>query len=232
MHWWPACNRSPRTSRRRDNSGEDLAPKLILQVCYLLGSVSGSLLLGRLRGVDIRTLGSGNAGGTNALRTQGPAFALGTVLVDVGKGALAAALARWALEDEAWSLACVLAAVAGHVWPVFHGFRGGKGAATVVGGLAVLWPQALLPVLGTWIVAMLCGGYVGLSTVLAGLSLPIHAWVTGAGAPRLGFGILVACFLVFTHRGNLARLRAGTEPRFERARLIGRWWSARQGRSP
>ena len=205
----------------------DIAPFLFLVLSYLLGSVSGSLLLGRLRGVDIRTLGSGNAGGTNALRTQGVAFGLGTVLVDVGKGALVAAGARWALVGEAWPLACVFAAVCGHVWPVFHGFRGGKGAATVVGGLAVLWPQALPAVLLTWLAALACGGYVGLSTVLAGISLPIYGWLADASAARLAFAGAVAVFLVYTHRSNLQRLRAGREPRFERARVLGRWWAAR-----
>ena len=208
----------------------DIAPFLFLVLSYLLGSVSGSLLLGRLRGVDIRTLGSGNAGGTNALRTQGVAFGLGTVLVDVGKGALVAAGARWALVGEAWPLACVFAAVCGHVWPVFHGFRGGKGAATVVGGLAVLWPQALPAVLLTWLAALACGGYVGLSTVLAGISLPIYGWLADATAARLVFAVAVAVFLVYTHRSNLQRLRAGREPRFERARVLGRWWAARGGR--
>ena len=205
----------------------DIAPFLFLVLSYLLGSVSGSLLLGRLRGVDIRTLGSGNAGGTNALRTQGVAFGLGTVLVDVGKGALVAAGARWALVGEAWPLACVFAAVCGHVWPVFHGFRGGKGAATVVGGLAVLWPQALPAVLLTWLAALACGGYVGLSTVLAGISLPIYGWLADASAARLVFAGAVAVFLVYPHRSNLQRLRAGREPRFERARVLGRWWAAR-----
>lgn len=205
----------------------DIAPFLFLVLSYLLGSVSGSLLLGRLRGVDIRTLGSGNAGGTNALRTQGVAFGLGTVLVDVGKGALVAAGARWALVGEAWPLACVFAAVCGHVWPVFHGFRGGKGAATVVGGLAVLWPQALPAVLLTWLAALASGGYVGLSTVLAGISLPIYGWLADATAARLVFAVAVAVFLVYTHRSNLQRLRAGREPRFERARVLGRWWAAR-----
>ena len=205
----------------------DIAPFLFLVLSYLLGSVSGSLLLGRLRGVDIRTLGSGNAGGTNALRTQGVAFGLGTVLVDVGKGALVAAGARWALVGEAWPLACVFAAVCGHVWPVFHGFRGGKGAATVVGGLAVLWPQALPAVLLTWLAALACGGYVGLSTVLAGISLPIYGWLADATAARMVFAVAVAVFLVYTHRSNLQRLRAGREPRFERARVLGRWWAAR-----
>jgi glycerol-3-phosphate acyltransferase PlsY len=155
----------------------------LLLIAYLLGSLSGSLLLGKLRGVDIRTVGSGNAGGTNALRTQGFKFALGTVLVDVGKGALAAWLA-WRLLPPALQpaalYACVLAAVAGHVWPLFHGFRGGKGAATLIGGLAVAWPQAVLPMLLVWVLSMAWGGYVGLSTVLAAVSLVCIARVTGA----------------------------------------------------
>jgi len=201
---------------------------VLLLIAYLLGSLSGSLLLGRLRGIDIRTLGSGNAGGTNALRTQGLRFALGTVLVDVGKGALAAWLAWRFLPPglhPAWLYACVLAAAAGHVWPVFHSFRGGKGAATLVGGLAVVWPQALLPALAIWLLSMLWGGYVGLSTVLAGVSLVLLAVVTDADGVRLGFAAVAALFLCFTHRSNLARLRAGTEPRSERLRVLGRLFS-------
>jgi glycerol-3-phosphate acyltransferase PlsY len=187
--------------------------------------VSGSLLLGKLRGVDIRTVGSGNAGGTNALRTQGFKFALGTVLVDVGKGMLAAWLAWRFLPTEShpgWLYGCVLAAAVGHVWPVFHGFRGGKGAATLVGGLAVVWPQVLLPALAVWLLCMMWGGYVGLSTVLAGVSVTLVALLTGADGLRLVFAASIALLLIYTHRGNLARLRAGTEPRSERLRVIGR----------
>ena len=97
----------------------------MLLLAYLLGSLSGSLLLGRFRGVDIRTQGSGNAGGTNALRTQGWKFAIGVVLIDVGKGALAVWLTRRMLgDDPQWPIyATIMAAVIGHVWPVFHGFR-------------------------------------------------------------------------------------------------------------
>ena len=198
---------------------------VLLLIAYLLGSLSGSLLLGKLRGVDIRTIGSGNAGGTNALRTQGVKFALLTVLIDVGKGALAAWLAwRWLPMQlqPAWLYACVLAAAAGHVWPVFHGFRGGKGAATLVGGLAVAWPQTLLPALLVWLLSMAWGGYVGLSTVLAGMSVVLVALLTGADPWRWCFAVVIALFLMFTHRGNLARLRAGTEPRSERLRVLGR----------
>jgi len=193
---------------------------LLIIAAYLLGSLSGSLLLGRLRGVDIRTLGSGNAGGTNALRTQGWKFALGTVLVDVGKGALAAWLAlRWG-TGEAWlPYAAGLAAVLGHVWPVFHGFRGGKGAGTLVGALLVLWPLAVGVLIGSWLLVLTATGYVGLSTVLAAATLVPLALATDADTVRVAFALVLALFIAFTHRGNLARLRAGTEPRFERARL-------------
>lgn len=203
---------------------------LLVIAAYLLGSLSGSLLLGRLRGVDIRKLGSGNAGGTNALRTQGVAFALVTVVVDVGKGALAAWLAlRWLPPgaDPAWAYACGLSAVAGHVWPAFHGFRGGKGAATLVGALAVLWPAGLLTVLALWLLGLAASGYVGLSTVLAVSGLVPLALSTGGGW-RLAFAASAALLLLITHRANLARLRAGTEPRYERVRVLGRllsrWW--------
>jgi len=200
---------------------------LLIIAAYLLGSLSGSLLLGRLRGVDIRTLGSGNAGGTNALRTQGWKFALGTVLVDVGKGALAAWLAlRWGTGETWLPYAAGLAAVLGHVWPVFHGFRGGKGAGTLVGALLVLWPLAVGLLIGSWLLVLTATGYVGLSTVLAAATLVPLALATDADTVRVAFAMVLALFIAFTHRGNLARLRAGTEPRFERARL----WMRLRGR--
>jgi glycerol-3-phosphate acyltransferase PlsY len=108
------------------------------------------------------------------------------------------------------------------VWPVFHGFRGGKGAATLVGGLALLWPASLLPTFLVWLLALVIGGYVGLATVLAGLSLVPQAWLAGAERELFVYAFVVAAFLLFTHRSNLARLRAGTESRFERVRLLAR----------
>ena len=201
---------------------------LVALVAYLLGSLSGSLLLGRLRGVDIRTQGSGNAGGTNAFRTQGVKFALGVVVVDIGKGALAAWLGlRLApvgvpMATAAHGYLAAFAAVLGHVWPVWHGFRGGKGAATLVGALAVLWPWSLAAIVPTWLLVLIATGYVGLATVLAVLVLPVLAWWTGAEAPRLLFAHAAAMLLVFTHRANLQRLAAGTESRFAQARLLHR----------
>lgn len=198
---------------------------IVILAAYLLGSLSGSLLLGRLRGVDIRTQGSGNAGGTNAFRTQGAKFALGVVIIDIGKGALAAWLGlRFAdASNAAWlAYATAFAAALGHVWPLWHGFRGGKGAATVVGGIAVLWPMAIPVLLAVWLGTLILTGYVGLSTILTGLTVTILALATQADAPRLGFAVAVALLLLFTHRANVARLRAGTESRFEKVRLLHR----------
>ena len=130
-------------------------------IAYLLGSVSGSLLLGRLRGVDIRELGSGNAGGTNALRTQGWQFALAVMAIDIGKAVLAVGVLP-GLDlpfigikprvDRHWlAVACAIAVVVGHVYPLWYDFRGGKGAATLIGAVAVLAPAALIPVLAVWL---------------------------------------------------------------------------------
>ena len=200
---------------------------------YLLGSVSGSLVLGKFRNVDIRAIGSGNAGGTNALRTLGWRFALAVVLVDLGKGALAALLALW-LMTSVFTLAptaiaggCLAGffAVIGHIWPVYFGFRGGKGAGTAVGTIAVLAPWCILPLLLVWIITIVGTGYVGLATILAGVSLVPAMWVFGPNPLPMPLGMLavaLAVTLVFTHRGNLARLRQGSENRFEQARLLRR----------
>lgn len=211
-----------------------LSSLLILLVAYLLGSLSGGLLLGRLRGVDIRTEGSGNAGGTNALRTQGLKFAVPVVVFDVGKGALAAWVGlRFAPVGADYAGATVhgyaaaFVAVLGHVWPLWHGFRGGKGAATLVGGVMVLWPWVSPLLLAVWVATILATGYVGLATVLAGLSLALATWWTDAALPRLWFACAAAALLVFTHRANLARLLRGEESRFQRARLLHRLWRQR-----
>lgn len=201
---------------------------LLVLAAYLLGSISGSLVLGRWRRVDIREQGSGNAGGTNALRTQGWKFALGVSLIDVAKGAFAAWLAmRYAplsgpLSVTGHGYLAVAAAVIGHVWPVWHGFRGGKGAATLVGGLLVLWPWVILPVLLVWGAVVLSTGYVGMATVATFACLPLWAWWGDAGPERIWFAGWAALFIAFTHRANLLRLRAGGESRFERARLLHR----------
>ncbi|HWP94599.1 MAG TPA: glycerol-3-phosphate 1-O-acyltransferase PlsY [Gammaproteobacteria bacterium] len=201
---------------------------------YLLGSVIGSLLVGRFKGgVDIRTMGSGNPGGTNALRTQGKAFAFWVMVIDVGKGVLATAvIAPLALPFAPDTLApgwvaalCGAAAVVGHVFPVWYEFRGGKGAATLIGVLSVIAPLALVPVLTVFALVLMSSGYVGLSTMIATASLPLYALIAesqGAASPLFAFGIAMTVFIVFTHRSNIARMRQGVEHRFEKAMLLRR----------
>jgi glycerol-3-phosphate acyltransferase PlsY len=202
---------------------------------YALGSVSGSLLLGRRQGFDIRRSGSGNAGGTNALRTRGWRFALGVVVIDIGKGALAVWLAlllptmTGSPGPYSEALICGFAAVLGHVFPVYYGFRGGKGAATVVGTLAVLQPLLLAPLLLVWLLVLGTTGYVGLATVIAGLSLlPLTVWITPHAQGLLVYAVACAALLTLTHAGNLQRLYRGTEHRFERARVFARLFAGRR----
>lgn len=204
---------------------------LIIKVvlAYLLGSVSGSLLLGRLKKIDIRSQGSGNAGGTNAFRTQGLVFAIGVVAIDIGKGYIAA---RWipalgiggsqaVLDPGLLVMACGLAAVMGHVFPVWHGFRGGKGAATAVGALIVIEPWLLLPLVICWVITLIMTGYVGLSTVLASFSLVPASWAMNNNTLMV-FSSILALFILFTHRANMRKLRNGTENRFERIQIFSR----------
>jgi glycerol-3-phosphate acyltransferase PlsY len=116
-------------------------------------------------------------------------------------------------------VACAAAAVFGHCFPLWHGFRGGKGGATALGALCVLQPLALIPLLATWLAVLSLTGWVGLATMCAGLSLvPAMLWLEAPGA-QLAFAVGLAAFLVFTHRSNIGSMLAGRENRFERAML-------------
>jgi acyl phosphate:glycerol-3-phosphate acyltransferase len=210
--------------------------ELLLKVAasYLLGSLIGSLIVGRLRGgVDIRALGSGNAGGTNALRTQGKAFAFWVIVIDVGKAFVAArVIANLALpvadasaELQPWiAPACGFAAILGHVFPVWYGLRGGKGVASLVGAILGLSPLLFVPVIAAWLAVLVTSGYVGLASMTATAVLPLVIDFGGfePRAPLITFGVLAAALTIFTHRSNIARMRAGTEPRARKVWLLGR----------
>src|SRR6202795_3563640 len=207
----------------------ELGVKLL--IAYLLGTLLGSLILGRLRGIDIRSMGSGNAGATNALRTQGKLFGILVLIIDIAKGVIAV---RWlptamlpavgidpALPREWLTLACGLAVIVGHVYPVWFSFRGGKGAATVVGVVAGLELRLLVPMLLCWFAVLLLTGYVSLATMLAGVALAAAVYVLEPNdVPLLSFCCLVAAFVIFTHRSNIVRLRTGTENRVRRLWLF------------
>jgi glycerol-3-phosphate acyltransferase PlsY len=189
---------------------------------YLAGSLNGALLIGLLYGgVDIRKQGSGNAGGTNALRTQGKLFAALVMIVDIGKGWLPVMLLPvltfgWLAQDPAvsreWlSYACGAATIFGHCYPVWFEFKGGKGAATTVGVLAAVCPVVLLPATATWIGTLLIAGYVGLATVLAGFTLPLYILAVNGTSEMnlLLFTLGIACFVAYTHRSNMRSLLSG-----------------------
>jgi glycerol-3-phosphate acyltransferase PlsY len=207
----------------------ELGVKLLL--AYLLGTLLGSLILGRVRGVDIRSMGSGNAGATNALRTQGKLFGFLVLLIDIAKGVIAA---RWLpsailpgigidadVSREWLTVACGFAVIVGHVYPVWFDFRGGKGAATVVGVVAALDLRLLLPLLLSWIVVLLLSGFVGLATMLATVALAVAVMVLEPNnLPLCTFCGAVAVFVIFTHRSNIARMRVGKENRVRRLWLF------------
>jgi glycerol-3-phosphate acyltransferase PlsY len=197
---------------------------------YLLGSIVGSLVLGRLRGVDIRALGSGNAGSTNALRTQGKVFALGVLLIDLGKGWIATRIIApqtWppALEStwHAWAAAaCGTAVMLGHVYPLWHGFRGGKAVATLFGAALGIAPRLLLPMLVGWCLIAVLTGFVGLASIGAGAIFALCAAWERLPLPTLAFAGFAAALVILTHRKNIARMRAGCEPRARHLWLLGR----------
>ncbi|MEB3322203.1 MAG: glycerol-3-phosphate 1-O-acyltransferase PlsY [Synechococcaceae cyanobacterium] len=201
---------------------------LLLLAGYLLGSLPTGWLAGRwLAGVDLRREGSGSTGATNVLRVVGRGPALVVFVVDVLKGTAAVLLARALLgpaggdwQSDAWVVGAGLAALAGHIWPVWLGWRGGKAVATGLGMLLGLaWPVALA-CLGVFLTVLALSRIVSLSSMVAALSLPplMLLWSGGATArpAYLAVTLVATALVLWRHRGNLARLLAGTEPRLGR----------------
>ncbi len=184
---------------------------IAIAVGYLLGSIPFGLLLTRQVGIDIRTVGSGNIGTTNVLRTGNKGLAAATLLLDAGKGALAVVLAREFVGVEAGVLAGV-AALVGHCWPAWLHFRGGKGVATILGIALALAPFAGIAALLVWLGGALVTRYSSVGGMLAAVSTPLLAW--GLGAPHSAIALAVlAAIVIGRHHDNIARLRNGTESR-------------------
>ena len=189
---------------------------LVVPLGYLLGSFPSGYLAGRWGSrVDIRQLGSGSTGATNVLRQVGKGPALVVFLVDVFKGSAAVIVARGLLGAGAygWLMAAGLAALAGHIWPIWLGGKGGKAVATGFGMLLGLVPAVGLACLGVFLTSLALSRIVSISSVLAAASLPLL--MAGAGAPGayLGLGVVAAVMVIWRHRSNLARLLKGEEPR-------------------
>ena len=185
----------------------------LVGAAYLLGSVAFAVLLVRLStGKDIRTEGSGNAGATNVLRAHGRGLGLAVAALDIAKGALAVVLVRLATADPRYAAAAAFAAVLGHVFPLFYGFRGGKGVATAVGAFLVLAPWATLVCVGIFFVVVAVTRYVSLGSIVAIVLLPPVAGLV-FHAPRsvVLAAAATAVLVVLKHRDNLQRLASGKE---------------------
>lgn len=207
---------------------------LIVALSYLAGSIPTSIIIGKLfLGKDPREMGSGNAGGTNAFRVFGWKVGVPTILIDVGKGAAATLFisllpAPSSLPHELVQIIAGAAAVAGHIWTVFAGFRGGKGVGTAAGMIAALYPAALLAAFLVFAVVLLLSGIVSLSSLSAALAFPFillalnALGLTNAPPILLWFSLPLVALIFFTHRSNMKRLLSGTENRFEKLMVLRR----------
>jgi acyl phosphate:glycerol-3-phosphate acyltransferase len=183
-------------------------------VAYLIGAIPVGVLVSRLAGgVDIRRHGSGNIGATNVLRTLGPVAAVATLLGDIVKGYAATALAAALGGGPVWVGAGAVAAVVGNCWPVFLGFRGGKGVATGLGAFLRAAPLAVLPAAGLWLLVAAASRYVSLASIVACVGLIAAVWALGYPPPVVAGAAVVTGIIVWRHQQNIQRLRAGTESR-------------------
>jgi glycerol-3-phosphate acyltransferase PlsY len=206
-----------------------MKPALLLVISYLLGSVSfGYWIVFAFRGLDIRTLGSGNAGATNALRTAGKVPALLTLVGDLAKGILPVVVARWMEFAPPWAALAGASAVLGHVYPVFHGLRGGKGVSTAAGTFVALAPVPALTTFVSFFVIVRISRYVSLGSIVAAVAFPVlwHlAGERGLARPPVRDELLtvagLALLIVWRHRGNLQRLVRGIERRLGEVLDVG-----------
>jgi len=206
---------------------------LLLSVigAYLCGSIPFGLLIGKLKGIDIRRHGSGNIGATNVTRVIGKGWGKLCFALDFLKGCLPVlALVvltgqTGCLKDQYGILPCAaaLAAVCGHVYPVWIGFKGGKGVSTAAGAILALSPLPLLTALAVWVAVFYISRYVSLASILAAAFLPAACWLYGlagigrkASATELGLLVLLAVLTILKHASNIKRLCNGTENRFEK----------------
>ena len=188
---------------------------------FLLGSIPTGYLVARAKGVDIRQHGSGNIGATNVFRTLGKPLGVLVFFIDALKGFGAVWLASHFGEAGPWTgIVAAVAAIAGHNYTPWLGFKGGKGIATSAGVLLALMPWAVLAIALVWIVVFKVSRYVSLASICAAAALPLAVgalWFAGCGGngPLLAFALLISALAIWRHRSNIERLRAGTESRFE-----------------
>lgn len=190
-----------------------------LIVCYLIGSIPFGFLIAKAKGVDIRTVGSGNIGATNVLRTFGKKFGIPCFLMDFLKGLLPVLVTIQLTENEYAPICAVAGTVLGHVFTIFLKFKGGKGVATTAGALTGLAPLAVLAGMAIWFIILKLTGYVSLGSIVAALVLPIMIWFDLFGevsVERKYFFIVMGILVAWRHRTNIQRLIKGEESSFKK----------------
>jgi glycerol-3-phosphate acyltransferase PlsY len=180
---------------------------------YLIGSIPFALILARRWGADLRRVGSGNLGAANVMRASGVTAGVLVAALDMSKGAASVWLASRASDGPGLPAAAGVAAIIGHIYPVWLRFRGGKGVATACGVFAVLTPLAVPPALAIFLAVVWLTKYISLGSVLASIALPPMAYALGSPAPAVIAASAAAAIIVFRHRSNMTRLRMGTERR-------------------
>jgi len=186
---------------------------LAIALAYLIGSIPFALIMARRLGADLRRTGSGNLGAANVVRASGWVAGLLVAALDVAKGALSVMIAARFSDHSSGPAIAGVAAIVGHIYPVWLCFRGGKGVATACGVFSVLTPAAVPPAIVLFVAAVWLTKYVSAGSILATLALPPVAYAIGSPAPAVVAAVAAAALILFRHRSNLVRLRAGTERR-------------------
>jgi len=190
---------------------------LVLPVAYLLGAIPfGYLLVKWKTGVDVRAAGSGNIGATNVLRTTGRVAGVVTLLLDIAKGYLAVWLAgRLTEQSPFWMSAAALAVMAGHAYPVFLKFQGGKAVASFIGAFLCLTPGAIAAVLPVFVVTVAWTKHISMGSIVAAAAFPLGVWlILKPDLTVVAAAVIAAAFIIYRHSSNIQRLRSGTEHQF------------------
>lgn len=195
-----------------------MIPLAVLLIAYLLGAIPFGYLLVRWKtGADVRAAGSGNIGATNVMRTTGRATGILTLLLDIAKGYAAVWIAgRLTGQDVLWMSLAVLAVMAGHAYPVFLGFKGGKAVASFVGAFLCLTPGAIAVEFIIFVVVVVWTRHISLGSIVGAATLPLAALlVVKAPLPAIGASVIAGIFIIYRHSSNIQRLRLGTESVFK-----------------
>ena len=193
-----------------------MMPLVAVVVAYLLGAIPfGYLLVKWKTGADVRGSGSGNIGATNVLRTTGRVAGVATLLLDVAKGYTAVWIAsRLTAQDPLWMSAAALAVMAGHAYPVFLKFKGGKAVASLVGAFLCLTPGAIAAELIVFVVIVAWTRHISMGSIVGAATFPLAVWLIAKSPVAVVAAIIAGGFVIYKHSGNIARLRLGTESVF------------------